>query len=79
MQQSGQHLYNALCGSLLHPQWLSDRFHMRARQALRALRNSRILDPISGNSRNIAYLHASDSVIRLNYPADKKGELLRLL
>ena len=66
MQQSGQRLYNTLRGSLLHPQWLSDRFHTRLRQAIRALRDSRILDPISGSSRNIAYLHASNSVIRLD-------------
>jgi len=77
MQQPGQRLYNALRGSLLHPQWLSDRFSIRSRQSLRALRDSRILDIGSGNSRNIAYLHASNSVIRLDYPATNRRYDLR--
>jgi hypothetical protein len=55
MKQPGQRLYNALRGSLLHPQWLSDRFPIRSRQSLRALRDSRILDIGSGNSRNIRF------------------------
>src|SRR5712691_6610705 len=67
MKQPSQRLYNALRGSLLHPQWLSDRFHIRSRQSLRALRDSRILDIGSGNSRNLVYMHASNSVIRLDY------------
>ena len=77
MTQSGQRLYNTLRGSLLHPQWLSDRFHIRSRQSLRALRDSRILDIGSGNSRNIAYLHASNSVIRLDYPVSNRRYELR--
>jgi len=77
MKQRGQRLYNALRGSLLHPQWLSDRFHMRSRQSLRALRDSRILDIGSGNSHNIAYLHASNSIIRLDYPAINRRYELR--
>ena len=77
MKQPGQRLYNALRGSLLHPQWLSDRFHMRSRQSLRTLRDSRILDIGSGNSHNIAYLHASNSLIRLDYPASNRRYELR--
>jgi len=77
MKQPGQRLYNALRGSLLHQQWLSGWFHIRSRQSLRALRDSRILDIGSGNSRNIVYLHASNSVIRLDYPVTNRRYDLR--
>lgn len=68
MNQTGLRLYNRLRGSILHPQWLTDRFHIRSRQYLRQLRDSLILDIGSGNSHNAQNLHASNTVIRLDYP-----------
>ncbi len=72
MNQTGLRLYNRLRGSILHPQWLTDRFHIRSRRYLRKLRDSRILDIGSGNSRNAKHLHASNTVIRLDYPTTNR-------
>jgi SAM-dependent methyltransferase len=62
-------LYRALRGTLLHPQWLSDRFHDRSRRFhLKALTNCRVLDIGSGNAQPDQFLGAGCSVCRLDYP-----------
>ncbi|OGR07364.1 MAG: hypothetical protein A2511_05500 [Deltaproteobacteria bacterium RIFOXYD12_FULL_50_9] len=62
-------LYNWLRGTIFHPQWLSDRFHIRAKKKLPALEKCTILDIGSGNSNNSRYLSGSNRVFRLDYPA----------
>jgi SAM-dependent methyltransferase len=77
VNQAAFQLYGKLRGSLLHPQWLSDRFHFRSRQLLRQLHGALILDIGSGNSRNTEYLDSSNKVIRLDYPAINHRYFLR--
>lgn len=69
MNQIGKRLYNQLRGSILHPQWLTDRFQSRIRKQLATLRRSVILDIGSGNSRNTRYVDDSNTVLCLDYPA----------
>lgn len=57
-----------LKGTILHPQWLTDRFHIQSRRILREIRQSLILDIGSGDSRNQKLLDASNEFYRLDYP-----------
>jgi SAM-dependent methyltransferase len=68
MKSRIQAVYGALRGSFWHPQWLTDRLHVRSRQALNPLRNAVILDVGSGDSDNIRYVDDSNTIIRLDYP-----------
>ena len=58
-------LYNRFRGSFLHPQWLSDRFHIQSRVMLRKFEHSIILDVGSGNSDNSKFISQSNSIYRL--------------
>lgn len=69
MNQTGLRLYNRLRGSILHPQWMTDRFLARSRHSLRELHDCMIVDIGSGNSRSVEDLHSSNVVVRLDYPA----------
>jgi SAM-dependent methyltransferase len=68
MKSRLQAVYGALRGSILHPQWLTDRLHARSRQFLNPLRKAVILDVGSGDSDNTRYVDGSNSIIRLDYP-----------
>jgi len=61
-------IYRRLRGSLLHPQWLTDRLHARCRESLTWLRNAIVLDVGSGDSDNRRYLDNSNVIVRLDYP-----------
>ncbi|OGI47714.1 MAG: hypothetical protein A2151_03030 [Candidatus Muproteobacteria bacterium RBG_16_65_34] len=70
-------IYDALRGSFLHPQWLTDRLHARSRRLLKPLRDAVILDVGSGDSDNAPYVHGSNVLIRLDYPRTNKSYRLR--
>jgi SAM-dependent methyltransferase len=53
---------------VLHPQWLSDRFHASSRRRLEAIRHATVLDIGSGDSRHEGFLHPSNRLVRLDYP-----------
>ncbi len=57
-----------LKGTILHPQWLADRFHIQSRRVLREIRQSLILDIGSGDSRYGELLDSSNRLYRLDYP-----------
>lgn len=62
-------LASRLKGTILHPQWLSDRCHYHSRKSLRDIRDSLILDVGSGASQHGGNLDCSNSLLRLDYPA----------
>lgn len=55
-------------GTILHPQWLSDRYHIRSRNYLAEIHDSLILDIGSGNSSNQDFIAHNNQIIRLDYP-----------
>jgi SAM-dependent methyltransferase len=58
-----------LRGTILHPQWLTDRFHDRfRRECLGRITDCRALDIGSGNSRVDLLVGDGTSVIRFDYP-----------
>lgn len=57
-----------LKGTILHPQWLTDRFHIQSRRALQEIRQSLIVDIGSGDSRHGELLDSSNQFYRLDYP-----------
>ncbi len=57
-----------LKGTILHPQWLTDRFHIQSRRVLREIRQSLIVDIGSGDSRHGELLDPSNRLYRLDYP-----------
>lgn len=61
-------LLSRLKGTMLHPQWLTDRYHRRSRRCLRDLRDALVLDIGSGNSRTAELIHPSCTLYRLDYP-----------
>jgi len=61
-----------LRGTALHPQWLSDRFHMRSRRELARIRNALVLDVGSGNSRHDSLSSLENTLVRLDYPETNK-------
>lgn len=71
------YLYHTLRGSVLHPQWLTDRFHRRSRRLLRELHKNLVLDIGSGNSRNSSYLDSSNTVVTLDYPTTNRRYQVR--
>ncbi len=58
-----------LKGSLLHPQWLSDRYHLLSRRKLRAIKKGLVFDVGSGNSDLRQLLDPSISLVRIDYPS----------
>jgi SAM-dependent methyltransferase len=58
--------------TLLHPQWLSYRFHRISQACLANIHHSLVLDVGSGDSNLIAHLGAANFLVRLDYPATNK-------
>jgi len=61
-------ILGALKGTIFHPQWLSDRYHVLSKKSLRKLQNSLILDIGSGNSSYLSEIHPSNAFYTLGYP-----------
>lgn len=59
---------SSLKGTILHPQWLTDRLHIRSRRLLGEIKQSLILDIGSGNSQYGGVLESSNRLYRLDYP-----------
>lgn len=55
-------------GTIFHPQWLSDRFHLESRKILTELRDATVLDIGSGNSDYKDLIHSSNCFYTLDYP-----------
>ncbi len=66
-----------LQGTILHPQWLSNRFHIQSKRALLELRDSCILDIGSGNASYKPLIHSSNHYIDLDYPTTNEKYLQR--
>lgn len=67
----------ALKGTILHPQWLTDRCHAASREVLRRLRGMRVIDVGSGDASTRALLDGSNHLVRLDYPATNERYRLR--
>lgn len=66
--RAGKLLYSLLRGTPLHPQWLSDRYHLSKLQLLGHLRDCLLLDIGSGNRNLGEHLDPSNRLLRLDYP-----------
>lgn len=55
-------------GTILHPQWLTDRYHIKSRTLLKELENFLILDIGSGDGKYLKYIEEKNNLIRLDYP-----------
>lgn len=64
-----QRLLHPFRDSILHPQWLSLRYHALHRCALRTVQAGTALDIGSGDSDHRRYVHPAAAVIRLDHPA----------
>ncbi len=62
-------LLSSIQGTLFHPQWLSDRFHIQSKRVLLGLRDNCILDVGSGNASYKSLIHPSNHYIDLDYPS----------
>lgn len=67
-----RHILNSLKGSIFHPQWLSDRFHIKSKQSLKNIRDSYILDIGSGNASYLDLVHSSNTLFTIDYPDTNK-------
>ncbi len=67
----------AIKGTILHPQWLSDRYHLKSKNKLRDLRNATILDVGSGDACYKTVFHQSNIFYALDYPATNKKYRVR--
>lgn len=54
--------------TILHPQWIANRYHAISRRNLNELRSCKILDIGSGDSDYTVLLHSSNSIFCLDYP-----------
>lgn len=71
-------LLEPLRGTPLHPQWLSDRYHLRSRRAvLPGLPGHLALDVGSGNADTARWLRPDMRLVRLDYPATNSHYLQR--
>ncbi len=64
---------NALKYTPLHPQWLANRAHRRARQGLSGIAGKRILDLGSGDNDYRSSLALRNEVISLDYPETNRS------
>ncbi|MGQ0656501.1 MAG: class I SAM-dependent methyltransferase [Chromatiales bacterium] len=64
-----RHLLEPFKNTILHPQWLSLRYHTAHRVALKELKACVVLDIGSGDSDHGRLLGAGCTVFRLDYPA----------
>lgn len=65
-------LLDLVSGTILHPQWLTDRFHAQSKQCLRNLRNAVVVDIGSGNAGYLRLVDASNTLYTLDYPATNR-------
>ena len=56
-------------GTIIHPQWLSDRFHLLSRTTLGEISNAVVVDVGCGRSDNCRWLGQHNILYRLDYPA----------
>ncbi|WP_457675774.1 class I SAM-dependent methyltransferase [Thiolapillus sp.] len=61
-------ILRAIKGTLLHPQWLSDRFHAKSRRCLMSIDSGRVLDIGSGDSDHSSLFGNRVQLFRLDYP-----------
>lgn len=69
MAQQAPRLYKLLRGTILHPQWLADRYHSRKKNLVKDIRDSVVLDIGSGKGAFAKSLAACNQVFSLDYPA----------
>lgn len=65
-------LQSILKGSFFHPQWHTDRLHVRSRRKLMLIQESLVVDIGSGNSANETLLGNNNQLLRLDYPDTNK-------
>lgn len=70
-----QRLQGLLKGTILHPQWMTDRFHLQSKKSLKKLRNAMVLDIGSGNAGYLGLVHPSNTLYTIDYPATNKKYL----
>jgi len=62
-------LLGLLKGTIFHPQWMTDRFHLQSKKSLEELSNVVILDIGSGNAGYLELIHSSNTLYTIDYPA----------
>jgi len=65
-------LQGLLKGTIFHPQWMTDRFHLQSKKSLKNLRNAIVLDIGSGNAGYLGFVHSSNTLYTIDYPATNK-------
>jgi len=65
-------LLGLLKGTIFHPQWMTDRFHLQSKQCLNQLADAVILDIGTGNANYLRLLHSSNTLYTIDYPATNK-------
>ena len=65
-------LFQSIKFTILHPQWLSNRYHKISRKTLSTLDKAIVLDIGSGNSKHCAEIKLRNHLITLDYPATNK-------
>lgn len=63
-----QRILKRLKGTILHPQWLSDRFHQQSRKILKEIGQSTVINLGSGDSELPQWLITNNFLINLDYP-----------
>ncbi len=63
-----RYLLGLLKGTIFHPQWMTDRFHLKSKESLKSLRNTIVLDIGSGNANYLDYIHYSNTCYTIDYP-----------
>lgn len=61
-----------LRGTIFHPQWMADRFHLKSKKILKKLRNAAVLDIGSGSAGYHGLIHPSNIFYTIDYPATNK-------
>jgi SAM-dependent methyltransferase len=68
LTSSLQKLIKTLSCTPLHPQWLANKWHLQKFKSLTSLTGKRVLDVGSGNSAIAKFIHASNYLVRSDYP-----------
>jgi len=61
-----------LKGTIFHPQWMTDRYHIRSKEVLKELRGLLVLDIGSGDAQYLRLINTSNSLFTLDYPVTNK-------
>ena len=67
-----RHLLGLLKGTIFHPQWMTDRFHLQSKKSLKELRNAIVLDIGSGNAGYLRLIDPSNTLYTIDYPVTNK-------